>query len=111
MLLLVIEASSGLRVNGGKQSFSHQGGPLNSRIGKYTLECRVENIPTTYLGMPLGSKHKAVEIWDNIVEKNRGKKLARWKAQYLSLGGRLILINSVLDSLITYVISPSLPKL
>lgn len=73
MQLLGIEASSGLRVNGGKQSFSHHGGPSNSRIGKYTLGCRAEDIPTTYLGMPLGSKHKAVEIWVDIVEKTEIK--------------------------------------
>ncbi|WMV32996.1 hypothetical protein MTR67_026381 [Solanum verrucosum] len=32
-------------------------------------------------------------------------KLARWKSQYLSLGGRLTLINSVLDALPTYMMS------
>ncbi|WMV41703.1 hypothetical protein MTR67_035088 [Solanum verrucosum] len=54
--------------------------------------------------MPLGNNHKALEIWDGILEKTE-KKLSGWKAQYLSLGGRLILINSVLDSLPTYVMS------
>lgn len=67
----------------------------------------MEKLPTTYLGMPLGNKYKALKIWDGILEKTE-RKLARWKAQYLSLGGRLILINSVLDSLPTYVISPFL---
>ena len=33
------------------------------------------------------------------------KKLANWKSQNLSFGGRTILINSVLDSLPTYVMS------
>lgn len=33
------------------------------------------------------------------------RKLSRWKAQYVSLGGRLILINSVHDFLPTYVMS------
>ncbi|WMV42288.1 hypothetical protein MTR67_035673 [Solanum verrucosum] len=61
-------------------------------------------MPTTYLGMPLGSNHKALDIWDGILEKTE-RKLTRWKAQYLSLGGRLILINSDLDSLPTYVMS------
>lgn len=61
---------------------------------------------TTYLGMPLGNEYKALEIWDGIVEKTE-KKLARWKAQYLSLGCRLTLIKSALDSLPTYVISLS----
>ena len=31
--------------------------------------------------------------------------MANWKAQYISLGGRVTLINSVLDSLPTYVMS------
>ncbi|WMV07424.1 hypothetical protein MTR67_000809 [Solanum verrucosum] len=75
------------------------------------LGCKVENMPTTYLGMPLGSEHKAEEIWDRILEKTE-KRLARWKAQYISLGGRLILINFVLDALPTYVMSlfPIPPK-
>ncbi|KAG5579590.1 hypothetical protein H5410_050217 [Solanum commersonii] len=30
---------------------------------------RMENLPTTYLGMPLGNNHKELEIWDGIVEK------------------------------------------
>lgn len=38
-------------------------------------------------------------------KKKHGGKLAKRKAQYLSLGGRLILISSVLDSLPTYVMS------
>ena len=58
-------------------------------------------MPTTYLGLPLGNTHKDLKIWDNIVEKTE-KRLARWKAQYISFGGRHIRINSVLDSLPTY---------
>jgi len=54
--------------------------------------------------MPLGHNHKELEIWDGIIEKIE-KKLANWKAQYISLGGRVTLINSVLDSLPTYVMS------
>lgn len=66
----------------------------------------MENLPTTYLGVRLGNKHKAVDVWDGIVEKTE-KPLARWEAQYLSFGGRLTLIKSVLDSLSTYVMSLS----
>lgn len=38
----------------------------------------MEKVPTVYLGMPLGSKHKALEIWDEIIEKSE-MKLALWK--------------------------------
>jgi hypothetical protein len=36
--------------------------------------------------------------WEIIEERNE-KKLSSWKGKYLSVGGRLVLINSVLTSL------------
>ena len=71
----------------------------------YKLGGKVGELPTTYLGMPLGNNHKELVIWDGIIEKTE-KRLANWKANYLSLGGRVTLINSVLDALPTYVMSP-----
>ncbi|CAN4110034.1 unnamed protein product [Withania somnifera] len=64
----------------------------------------VGTLPTTYLEMPLGAKCKSIDIWNNVMEKCE-KKLARWKTQYLSLGWRLTLINSVLDALPTYMMT------
>ncbi|KAG5575092.1 hypothetical protein H5410_055226 [Solanum commersonii] len=102
VILVHFEAVSGLKVNLGKGSLF----PVNEvpQIKEMAgiLGCSVGKLPTTYLGMPLGNNHKALEIWDGILEKTE-KKLSRWNTQYLSLGGRLILINSVLDSLPTYV--------
>ncbi|WMV13960.1 hypothetical protein MTR67_007345 [Solanum verrucosum] len=54
--------------------------------------------------MPLDAKSMSKEIWSNVLEKCE-KKLARWKRQYLSLGGRVTLINSVLDAMPTYMMS------
>ncbi|WMV60154.1 hypothetical protein MTR67_053539 [Solanum verrucosum] len=54
--------------------------------------------------MPLGAKSKSIDIWNSVIEKCE-KKLAKWKSQYLSKGGRLTLINSVLDALPTYMMS------
>ncbi|KAG5620177.1 hypothetical protein H5410_005395 [Solanum commersonii] len=73
-------------------------------ILKSILGGEVGVLPTTYLGMPLGVKSNSIEIWDGVIEKCE-KRLARWKSQYLSLGGRLTLINYVLDALPTYVMS------
>lgn len=66
------------------------------------LGCGVEKLPTVYLGMFFGSKHIKLEIWDVIIEKTK-KKLAMWKSHYLSLGGKSILINFVLDFFPTYM--------
>lgn len=68
------------------------------------MGCSIGTFPTTYLGLPLGSKFKNVEIWNGIIEKFE-KRLASWQMQYLSMGGRLVLINSVLDSIPTYYMS------
>ncbi|XP_059301796.1 uncharacterized protein LOC132053699 [Lycium ferocissimum] len=68
------------------------------------LSCQTESLPTKYLGMPLGANHKAQEIWNDVLERCE-MKLTSWKSQYLSLGGRLTLINSVLDALPTYMMS------
>ena len=64
----------------------------------------VGSLPTIYLGMPLGSKSKAWNIWNLVIEKCE-KKLTGWIYKYISLGGRITLINSVLDALPTYMMS------
>ncbi|KAG5591095.1 hypothetical protein H5410_041609 [Solanum commersonii] len=61
-------------------------------------------LPAIYLGMPLGAKSQSKEIWNSVLEKCE-KKLVRWKAQYLSKGGMLTLINAVLDALPTYMLT------
>jgi len=58
--------------------------------------CNIGSFPTTYLGLPLGTNFKANEIWSGIIEKFE-KRLATWQMQYLSFGGRVTLINSVMD--------------
>ncbi|RVW20006.1 hypothetical protein CK203_106618 [Vitis vinifera] len=55
-------------------------------------------LPTTYLGLPLGGLHKSCRVWD-VVEERFKRKLATWKKQYLSKGGRLTLIKCTLSYL------------
>ena len=54
------------------------------------LGVEIGALPTSYLGMPLGAQSESYEIWNNVVEKYEMK---------------LTLINSVLDSLPTYMMS------
>ncbi|KAG5605570.1 hypothetical protein H5410_027062 [Solanum commersonii] len=46
------------------------------------------SLPSPYLRLPSGYKHKSIVIWNNILEKFE-RKLSNWKRQYLPLGGRL----------------------
>jgi len=101
---VVFEACSGLRANRRKSSIFPVNEVQEIQILADILKCKIEKLPAIYLGMPLGAKHKALCIWDGIIEKTE-KKLALWKSQYLSLGGRVTLINSVLDCLPTYIMS------
>ena len=48
------------------------------------LGCGKGNLPTTYLGLPLGMKSKSTQMWDGEEERFR-KKLALWKRQYISV--------------------------
>jgi len=41
----------------------------------------------------------------NIIEQRFEKKLSSWKGKHLSVGGRLVLINSVLTSLAMFMLS------
>ncbi|RVX18219.1 hypothetical protein CK203_006709 [Vitis vinifera] len=54
---------------------------------------KVRKLPSTYLGMPLGAPFKCVAAWDGIEERFR-KKLAMWKCQYISKGGRITLVRN-----------------
>ena len=62
-------------------------------------------------GFPFGAPHKSVGAWDSVEERFR-KRLASWKRQYISKGGRLALIKSTLSSLPIYFLSLfRIPKL
>lgn len=54
-----------------------------------------DHFPPPILGLPLGSKFKWIDIWNGAIEKVE-RRLATWQLQYLSIGGRLTLINNVL---------------
>ena len=66
--------------------------------------CRVGSLPSTYLGLPLGAPFKSVSVWNGVEERFR-KRLAMWKRQYLSKGGRSTLIQSTLSNLPIYFMS------
>jgi hypothetical protein len=56
------------------------------------------------LGLPLDASFKEKTIWDWVVKKME-KRLASWKKVYLSKGGCLTIIKSMLSSLLTYFLS------
>lgn len=57
--------------------------------------------PLNYLGMALGGNPRSIMHWDVVVERV-SKKLAAWKKNYISLGGRITLIKSSLANIPVY---------
>ena len=103
-ILMWFEALSSLKINLNKSEIIPIGTVDNVEVLASELGCKVRSLPTSYLGLPLGAKHKALGVWDLIEERYR-KRLANWKMQYISKGGRATLIRSTLSSLPIYYLS------
>lgn len=68
------------------------------------IGCAVGAWPMNYLGMPLGGSPYSENFWMPVIQKI-AKRLESWKGGCLSKGGRLILINSVLEALPNFYMS------
>ncbi|KAJ0576604.1 hypothetical protein HanIR_Chr05g0226281 [Helianthus annuus] len=68
------------------------------------LGCKRGGIPFVYLGIQVGAKMTRISNWDPVIEVIRAR-LVSWKAKTLSMGGQLVLIKSVLESLPVYYLS------
>ncbi|KAB1210543.1 hypothetical protein CJ030_MR6G010839 [Morella rubra] len=102
-LLLCFEAVFGLKINLAKSELIPIGAVGNVEELAGILGCRVSSLPITY-GLPLGARFKSIHIWDDIIERTE-RRLAGWKQCYLSKGGRVTLIKSILVNLPTYFLS------
>jgi hypothetical protein len=61
-------------------------------------------IPFSYLGLLVGANPRRASTWDPVVDRLR-KRLRSWGNRYVSLGGRTVLINSVLNSIPIFYLS------
>ncbi|KAJ9561194.1 hypothetical protein OSB04_006354 [Centaurea solstitialis] len=104
-ILNVFYDVSGLKINLAKCSLlgigvsTEEVNEMASRIG-----CRATSFPLNYLGLNVGGNMNKISSWRQVVEKFN-KKLASWKANSMSMGGRLTLINSVLTAMPLYTFS------
>ncbi|KAK4709985.1 hypothetical protein R3W88_004498 [Solanum pinnatisectum] len=67
-----------------------------------------KTFPFAHLGCPLYVSRKLIVYFDNMVSKVV-KRLNGWHGKFLSYGGKIILIKSVLQSLPLYTLSPLTP--
>ena len=98
------EAISGLRISLDKSEILPVGRVENLKVLALEVGCKVGRLPSSYLGLPLGAHHKSIIVWDGVEERFR-RRLAMWKRQFISNGGRITLIRSTLSSMPIYLMS------
>ena len=103
--LVLFEAMSGLKVNFHKSSLV--GVNINaSWLAKAAcvLGYKVGKVSFLYLGLPIGGGPRRLLFWELVVNRIKAR-LSGWHSRFLSFGGRLILLKSVLTALPVYALS------
>ena len=62
------------------------------------LNCSEGSLPFKYLGLAVGVNPKSLTTWEPMLESLCGR-LNLWRHKYISFGGRIVLLNLVLNSI------------
>jgi hypothetical protein len=74
------------------------------RLASSFLNSKVALVPFIYLGLPVGANPRRVSTWEPMIEALR-KRLGVWSNKYVSLGGRIVLLNAVLNAIPIFFLS------
>ncbi|GAU14707.1 hypothetical protein TSUD_203560 [Trifolium subterraneum] len=104
-VLVLFETMSGLKVNFNKSMLVRVNIP-DSWLGEVAsaLGCRVGKIHFLYMGLHIGGDPRCLSFWEPVLTRLK-RQLSGWKSRFLSFGGRLVLLKSVLTSLPVYALS------
>ena len=104
-ILILFKALSGLKVNFSKSLLVGVNvAPSWLAEAAMVLNCKVGSIPFVYMGLPIGGNAHRLCFWEPIINRIKSR-LAGWNSKHLSMGGRLVLLKSVLLSLPVYALS------
>jgi len=93
-ILRSFELVSGLKINFDKRNiYGLNLEPHFLEEASCFLSCRIGDFPFKFLGIPVGASPRKSSTWKPVLD------LMEWKGKHLSIGGRVVLINSVLSSL------------
>jgi len=68
------------------------------------LGCSETNFPFKYLGLPIGANPRSLSTWEPLLE-HVTKRLNSWGNKFLSFGGRIVLLNSVINAIPIFYLS------
>lgn len=111
MALSVFQHISGLAITLEKSELilTNVDGQLEADL-ETILGCLLKQFPFTYLGIPLLDRPLPRTAYISLIEK-LNKKLASWATKFLSIAGRLVLLNSILSALpVHYMTVLALPE-
>jgi hypothetical protein len=98
VVLTLFADMSGLKVN------FHKSLLVGLNIGGFVvvrggiLNCKVGKIPFLYLGLLIGGDPRRLAFWEPVMSTIK-YRMSGWQSRFLSFGGRLVLLKSVLTSL------------
>jgi hypothetical protein len=104
-ILRGFEMASGLKINFWKSCL------LGVNVSEEFLEmgcsflnCKRGVVPFKYLGLPVGANPKRIATWEPLLDQIR-RRLNSWENKFISFGGRIVLLNSVLNSIPIFYMS------
>nr|XP_043636129.1 uncharacterized protein LOC122607256 [Erigeron canadensis] len=104
-ILRIFHLCSGLHIHMGKSSLfgiGTTGDELNEMAA--VARCDTGTFPVKHLGIWIGTNMNKASSWSFLFDIFE-QRLSKWRANSLSIGGRVTLIKSVLESLPTYYLS------
>lgn len=101
-VLRCFEMVPGLKVNFFKSClYGVNVGDQFLSAGSSFLVCLKYKLSFTYLGLPVGANPRSVFTWQPVIKMIR-KRVSRWEVRRLSVGGKIMLLKSVVFIFITY---------
>jgi hypothetical protein len=98
-ILRGFEMASGLKVNYWKSGLVGVNIPPSFlETASSFLNCCLGSIPFKYLGLSTGENSNSDSTWDPLLDHLR-MRLFSWRNKHISLGGRIVLINAVLNAI------------
>ncbi|XP_058775283.1 uncharacterized protein LOC131649540 [Vicia villosa] len=99
------EMMSGLRIKFHKSNlYGVNAGDWFMEAAASFLSCKVGSLPFKFLGVRVGYNPRKLSMWRDFILMFK-KRLSFWKGSNLSMAGRVVLINSVINALPIYLLS------
>ncbi|XP_021974565.1 uncharacterized protein LOC110869633 [Helianthus annuus] len=101
-ILRVFYMCSGLKINLSKSNLYGIGMDMDE-VNNTTMVvgCNAESTPFKYLGLMVGANMNRVNNWKSVYDICEAR-LSRWKPSLLFIGGRIMVIKSILESFPNY---------